>query len=326
MGPRLYYHSNVRPALAVVLIAVFASAACSNVIARKYEYEEEVFLSLDGSATVYVNASVPALVALRGARLPLDPAARLDRTAVRDLYATPVTRVASVTTSRREGRRYVHLRLDVDDIRRLGEAPPFAWSTYQFLEGDGTFEFSQRMGAAAGEPAGNAGWQGDELVAVRVHLPSRIVDNNSPAPVGRGNILVWEQPLSERQKGTPLEIQAMMEKESILFRTLALFGGMALLVALTFVGAIWFVKTRKACPKPQAPSPKSQVPSPQLDFRSISSRTSASVFSAFFTSNAPKPDASDLASIRSTLLCTTPSSVTRPRFTTTRIGGLTMLA
>ena len=102
----------MRLAFALVLIAVLASIACGNVIARKYEYEEEIFLALDGSATVYVNASVPALVALRGVALPLDPRARLDRLVVRDLYETPVSHVASVTTSRREGRRYVHLRID----------------------------------------------------------------------------------------------------------------------------------------------------------------------------------------------------------------------
>ena len=36
-----------------------------------------------------------------------------------------------------------------------------------------------------------------------------------------------------------------METQSILFRTLALFGAMAVLVVMTFVGFIWFVKTRK---------------------------------------------------------------------------------
>jgi hypothetical protein len=246
----------VRLAFALVLVAVFASIACGNVIARKYEYEEEVFLALDGSATVYVNASVPALVALRGVSLPLDPSARLDRAVVRDLYATPVSRVASVTTSRREGRRYVHLRLDVDDIRRLGEVPPFAWSTYRYLEGD-TFEFAQQMRASAGKEVGNVGWRGDELIAVRLHLPSKVTDNNSPQPIARGNILVWEQPLVERQKGAPLEIQAWMEKDSILFRTLALFGAMAVLVVITFVGAIWFVRSRN----PQDPSPRTQAPS-----------------------------------------------------------------
>src|SRR6478609_11043422 len=106
------YYSIVRLAFALMLAAVLASSACGNVIARKYEYEEEVYLALDGSATVYVNASVPALVALRGAPLPLDPKARLDRNDVRAFYQTAVSDVRSVSTSRRDGRRYVHLRVD----------------------------------------------------------------------------------------------------------------------------------------------------------------------------------------------------------------------
>jgi len=237
----------VRLTFALVLVSVLWSLACANVIARKYEYEEEVFLSLDGSATVYVNASVPALVALHGFKLPLDPNARLDRIVVRDLYDTPVSTVESVTTSRREGRRYVHLRLQVPDIRRLNEAAPFAWSTYRYLEVDARFEFAQQMEGAAGQDVGKVGWEGDELVAVRLHLPSRVDFHNSPAgTVERGNIIVWEQPLAERIKGVPLDIAARMEKESILFRTLALFGSMAVLVVLTFTGVIWFVKTRKA--------------------------------------------------------------------------------
>jgi hypothetical protein len=236
----------VRLAFALMLIAVLASIACGNVIARKYEYEEEIFLALDGSATVYVNASVPALVALRGVSLPIDPGARLDRMTVRDLYQTPVSQVESVTTSRREGRRYVHLRLDVPDIRKLGEAPPFAWSTYRYLEGDATFEFGQQIRAAAGKDVGNVGWGGDELVAVRVHLPSVITFHNAPTRrTERGNIVIWEQPLTERLKSTPLDVQATMEKESILFRTLALFGAMGVLVVITFIGAIWFVRSRK---------------------------------------------------------------------------------
>ncbi len=236
----------MRLAFALVQIAVLASIACSNVIARKYEYEEEMFLNLDGSATVYVNASVPALVALRGVALPVEPNARLDRMAVRDLYQTPVTQVESVTTSRREGRRYVHLRLEVPDVRKLSEAPPFAWSTYRYLEGDASFEFGQQMKEAAAKDVGNVGWAGDELVAVRIHLPSVITFHNAPnRRTERGNIVIWEQPLSERLKSVPLDVQATVEKDSILFRTLALFGAMGVLVVLTFIGAIWFVKSRK---------------------------------------------------------------------------------
>ena len=191
---------------------------------------------------------MPALVALRGVSLPLDPNARLDRTVVRDIYDTPVSRVVSVTTSRREGRRYVHLRIEASDVRRLGEAAPFAWSTYRYLEGD-TFEFAQHMQASAGKEVGSVGWGGDELIAVRLHLPSRVNFHNSPSQrIERGNIIVWEQPLPERIKGTPLEVQARMEKESILFRTLALFGAMGVLVVITFIAAIWYVKTRHPAP------------------------------------------------------------------------------
>jgi len=236
----------VRLAFAFVLIAVLASIACGNVIARKYEYEEEVFLGLDGSATVYVNASVPALVSLRGMQLPTDARARLDRQVVRDLFDSPAARVNSVTTSRRQGRRYVHLRLSVPDITRLADAPPFAWSSYAYRERDGQFEYAQTMKAAAGQTIGGAGWDGSELIAVRVHLPSRVTFHNSPSrTIERGNIIVWEQRLTERQKSVPLEIVARMETQSILFRTLALFAAMGLLVIATFVGVIWFVKTRK---------------------------------------------------------------------------------
>ena len=221
------------------------SLACSNLMSRKYEYEEEIFLALDGSASVYVNASVPALVALRGAPLPLDPNARLDRQVVRDFYETAVSHVANVSTSRREGRRYVHLRIDIPDIRRLSEAAPFAWSTYRFQPRDGELEYTQAVLAAAGQDAGNVGWQGDELVAVRMHLPSKVTYENAPGGTERGNIVAWEQLLRDRLNGVPLEVQVRMQTESILFRTLALFGAMMAAVVVTFAAAIWFVKTRK---------------------------------------------------------------------------------
>ena len=220
-------------------------------IARKYEYEEDVYLRLDGSATVYVNAAVPALVALRDAPLPLDPSARLDRNDVRAFYQGPGLRVGSVSLSRREGRRYVHLRLEVDDIRRLGDRTPFAWSRYQFVDRGGLWVFTQEMGAAAGKDVGDVGWQGDELVAVRLHLPSRIPFHNAPSrTVERGNILSWEQPLIARGKGEPVAIEVHMEQDSILFQTLALFAGMALLALAALALFIWWVRRTGAAQAP----------------------------------------------------------------------------
>ena len=230
-----------------MLASVLLSTACGNVMSRKYEYEEEIFLALDGSASVFVNASVPALVALRGAALPVDPSARLDRQVVRALYTSPVTEVANVNTSRRDGRRYVHLRINVADIRKLSEAAPFAWSRYRYQDTDGLFEYGQSVQTAAGKDVGNVGWEGNELVAFRLHLPSKVEFHNSPSrTIERGNIIVWEQPLAERRKGAPLDLTVRMQAESILFRTLALFGAMMAAVAVTFAAAIWFVKTRKS--------------------------------------------------------------------------------
>ena len=70
----------------------------------QYEYEEEMYLSLDGTATVYVNSSVAALNALRGTSFDAQPAARGDREAVRQYFTTPVDARDSRQPSRRRGR------------------------------------------------------------------------------------------------------------------------------------------------------------------------------------------------------------------------------
>src|ERR1044071_5912702 len=124
---------------ALMFACAAATAACGNggVFRQQYEYEEEIYLQLNGSATAYVNASVPSLVALRGASLNIDPRARVDRDTVRALFSAPGGKVTPPTFSRRDGRRFVHVRVDVDNVRQLQRVAPFAWSTYRFeREGD----------------------------------------------------------------------------------------------------------------------------------------------------------------------------------------------
>ena len=73
-----------------VALAALMLAACQTLgLVKQYEYDERVELSLDGSAVVDISASIPALVALRGATLSVDPEARFDRQAFRRLYAGP---------------------------------------------------------------------------------------------------------------------------------------------------------------------------------------------------------------------------------------------
>ena len=85
------------------------------------------------------------------------------------------------------------------------------------------------MGASALRPGTmqNYGWKGKELVAVRLHLPSRIVDHNARdidsnegSAVQRGNILAWEQLLTDRLDGRPISIEVRMDRQSILYTTL----------------------------------------------------------------------------------------------------------
>jgi hypothetical protein len=236
-----------RALLIVVIVAAATAAACGGIgFLRQYEYEEEMYLSLDGTATVYVNGSVPALDALRGATFDTSPTARVDRAAVRSFFSSPVAHVTRISTSRRDGRRFVHVRLTVDDVRRLSTARAFAWSNYQFGRDGNLFVYRQTIGAAAGRAVGAVGWTGREIVAFRLHLPSKIEYHNTPDGVHRGNILVWEQSLADRLHSVPLTLDARMETESILYRTLWLFGVTFLAVAATFGLAIWWILRRGA--------------------------------------------------------------------------------
>ena len=237
------------------LAMLLATGACSGTASlfRQYEYEEEMYLALDGTATVYVNSSLAALNALRGTAFDTSPAARVDVAAIRAYYTSPLTHVARVTQSRRNGRRFVHVRLEVDDVTKLGDVPPFAWSRYRLAREGDLFVYHQAVGAAANKNVGDVGWNGGELVAFRLHLPSRIRYHNTKRDVGRGNILAWEQPLAERLRSEPVVrdttagvgvLDAQMDAESILYTTLWLFGTTFLVVAAGFGGLVWWVVRR----------------------------------------------------------------------------------
>ena len=47
-----------------------------------------------------------------------------------------------------EAARFVHVRLDVDDVTKLGDIAPFAWSRYQLTRDGNLFVYRQAVGAA----------------------------------------------------------------------------------------------------------------------------------------------------------------------------------
>jgi len=241
--------ARVTAALVAVALAALAVACGGRLFGRVYEYEEDVYLALDGSADVIVNASIPALVTLRGLDLSLDPAARLDKDRLRAAYASPLTEVTRMSRSwRRQGRRFVQVRVRVSDIRTLPQVAPFSWSSYELAEKDGQYVYRQTIAASALRPGTlkNVGWSGGELVAFRLHLPSRIVwhnarelDTDETSDIARGNILSWEQQLTDRLDGRPIAIEVRMDRRSILSRTLWLFAGAFGAAVLLIVGLIW---------------------------------------------------------------------------------------
>lgn len=233
----------------IVAATACLAISCKTLLPQQYEYDEEVNLSLDGSATVYVNGSVPAFVALHGIDLDISPTARLDRAAIRQFFTSEAATVTRLSTSRRSGRRFIHLRLAVSDVSRLSKVPPLSWSTYAMHRRGDQYVYTQIVGAPRGRPVGDVGWRGSELVAFRMHLPARILYHDAPSRhVERGNILVWEQTLADRLKGAPVHIEARMESQSILYSAITLFASMAVVVVVLFAGIIWWVvrKGRKA--------------------------------------------------------------------------------
>jgi hypothetical protein len=246
----------VRAVLLLVLgITAAAVVACrGGILGRQYEYEEDLYLSLNGSATLVVNTSLPALVALRGIDLDLDPATRLDLNRIRAAYQSPVTEVTRVSPPwRRAGRRFVQIRMEVPDVRKLSDAGPFSWSRYTLAVERGHHVFEQKVGASAFKRGTlqNVGWNGSEIVAFRLHLPSRILwhnsrdlDTNQPNETKRGNILAWEQHLADRLDGVPLDIRVELDSQSILYRTLWLFAG-AFAAAVAVLGLIIWLTIRK---------------------------------------------------------------------------------
>jgi hypothetical protein len=217
----------------------------------QYEYDETLELSLDGSATAYVNGSVDALVALHGLNLNPDPRVRFDRSNIREMYSARGVVVRRVSLSRRNGRRFVHLTLEVEDISRLAAVKPLAWSTYELTRTGDEYRYVQHVNRSEGRQVPGVDWTGRELVAFRVHLPSRVTFHNAgERNLRRGNVLVWEGSLADRLAARTVRFEARMETQSILYRTLWIFVLTFLSAVATLAFVVWVVmrQGRKSAP------------------------------------------------------------------------------
>lgn len=236
----------------MVVVLCVGVGGCVNPLAKQYEYDEQTYLSVDGSATVVIAASVAALVALRG--LPLDPApqARMDTADVRQVFVDAGCSVDRVSRPwRRNGRRFVQVTIAVDAVSNATACGPLAWSTYEFEQADERLRYRQTVGVPTGAVPPDVQWTGAELVGFKLHLPSRVLHHNvrrladnAPGELERGNILTWEQRLSDRLAGVPVVMEVETDAESILYRTIYLFAGTFTVAVLVLSTIIWFVIRR----------------------------------------------------------------------------------
>src|SRR5436190_1019555 len=266
-------------AAAVAIVLAASVAACNSrggPLGTEYEYEEDLTLSLNGSATLVVNASISALVALRGLPLNPDPRTRGDqlKEQIQALYASPYTRVGRISAWTRHGRRFVGIHLSVSDVRALWQTAPFSWAKIELREQGEQVVFRETLSKPAAPPdaLAKAGLTGNEIVAFRLHLPARIrfqnshyLDRPESRPTSRGNILTWEQRFGQRLAGLPIAyaedrtsdvMEVRTDRASILYRTLWLFALAFATALLVIAGLIWLtIRRAPADPGPSSPPP-----------------------------------------------------------------------
>ena len=154
-----------------------------------------------------INSSIAALIALRG--LDEDPDAdgaarsRQDPRVLCVAGGTQVDARQPAVAAQRPA-----LRADPAGRRRHPPARAIRAARLVDLSVHATngqeYHYRQAWGAPAGKTVPNVNWDGSEIVAVRMHLPSRIdYHNTTSRKVDRGNIVGWEQPLKDRLPASP---------------------------------------------------------------------------------------------------------------------------
>ncbi len=176
---------------------------------------------MDGSGTVNVTGRPELWTAFKGIA-----AARGRRTRPARprgaLFEESGLRVRRVTITRRDGRPYLFVSADFDDVNRLAGTAAFP-DLRLALRPDG--ERLRLEGTWTPPPAARGAPADDGLMAVRFHLPSKVYEHhNAMDGVERGNIVGWRQDVRAALAGGRLDVGALIDRRSILVSTIGLFA------------------------------------------------------------------------------------------------------
>ncbi|MGH9319219.1 MAG: hypothetical protein ACRD3V_04935 [Vicinamibacteria bacterium] len=219
--------SSFRWALVIQLLG----AGCTT-----YEYEEEVFLEVDGSGSIRMSGSQAAVQAVHD----VEPSGAL-------LEGAGVE-VLSVRETEREGRTFLHVQGRFASFRDLCRAPAFRGRRCLLEKSEDELRLELEVPSPPFEALDGVDSQG--VLALRYHFPSTIRFHNSPGGIERGNILSWRRPIREHFGGKPLSIEALFDRRTILEASLRILALAIGVVVASVATALW-VMVRKGRREPR---------------------------------------------------------------------------
>ncbi len=225
--------------LAAALLLAVGLSGC-----LKYEYEHEFWLRVDGSGAVNVTGRPALWTAFKGLGNPRDPESTATRDAARALFERSGLQVKRVTVTRREGRPYLFVSAEFEDVNRLSGTPAFPDLRIGMRREQDRLIVEGTWARPKDAPEVGARDR-DGLMAVRFHLPSKVFGHKNAADgVERGNILGWRQEVAQGLDGRGLDFGAEMDERSILLSTVVLFASAIVIAILLLAGALWAVMRR----------------------------------------------------------------------------------
>jgi len=230
------------PFLTRLAPALLLTAAVHGCVA--YEYEHEFWIRVDGSGTVNVTGRPELWTAFKGLGRPEDPEGTATRDAARLLFERSGLRVRRITLTRRDGRPYLFVSADFDDLNRLNRSPAFPDLRIGLRREDDRL-ILEGTWRRPPDPPDIGGRGRDGLMAVRFHLPSKVYSHkNAFDGVERGNIVGWRQETVAALGGGGLDFGAEMGQRSILLSTVGLFAA-AIAAALAILGGALYLAHRR---------------------------------------------------------------------------------
>jgi hypothetical protein len=224
--------------LCVLVLAAFLGGCAT------YEFEHEFWVHPDGSGSFEVTAPPRVWNAVKNVGDARNIETSVNVESVGALFNGPEVRKLRVRQVARDGRPFITVSADFDDINALAGTKAFPDLVVSLrregrrLRLFGVWRRPQHSGAAGGNDEG--------LMAVRFHMESEIFEHrNASAGVERGNVLAWTQDLASGMSGAPIDFGATIGTTSVPRATPGLIG-LAILTGVSIpFGLLYFFARRR---------------------------------------------------------------------------------